>query len=207
VNYIELFGYPLSGKTTLIKSFDESCSIKCILARTDKNLLRALVLIRFLLIHRYLVLLFLRLPIRKNNLFPSLRKFLSFTARYKDYLKLQNSSDRILIDEGLCQGIWGLLTFYDYADYKKDLPKLVKLFFDRLLINNNILVAQMPKVPLDVFERRSLKRDFHHPYIISRLNGHHDKLVIYNYCYELILIRVRDINSLITIQDLTKYAN
>jgi hypothetical protein len=205
MNYIELFGYPLSGKSTLLRNLDETSPFKYNLSKTDKSIYRFLSITWFLLINRDLIHLYLKLPIKKYNFFSSIRKFFSFTSNYKDYLKLQASPNKNILDEGLCQGIWGLLTFFDYQDYRKEITSLVNLYFETLLINNDFIVVKMNHINFDEFKRRSLKRPIHHSYIVSKLNRNNEKLDIYNFCYELILNKVMSFNSLINQQELINY--
>lgn len=205
MNYIELFGYPLSGKSTLLRNLDETSPFKSNLSKTDKSIYRTLSIICFLLINRNLIHLYLKLPLKKSNFFSSLRKFFSFVSRYKEYLKSQVSTNKNILDEGLCQGIWGLLTFFDYEDYRKEITSLVNLYFETLLINNDFIVVKMNHINFDEFKRRSLKRPFHHSYIVCKLNRDNVKLDIYNFCYELILNKVTSFNSLINQQELTNY--
>ena len=206
MKYIELFGYPLSGKSTLLKSLDETSPFKCYLSKKEKSISRFLSIAWFLLLNKNLIYLYLKLPIKKKNFFSSIRKFFSFTSRYIEYLKLQSSSNKYIIDEGLCQGIWGLLTFFDYKDYKKEIPNLVNIYFEVLLIkNNNFVVVKMNHISFDEFRSRSLKRTLHHSYITSKLFRNKDKLDIYNFCYEFILNKVLRLNSLINQSELINY--
>jgi hypothetical protein len=205
MNYIELFGYPLSGKSTLLRNLDETSPFKYNLSKTDRSIYRMLSTIWFLLINRDLIHLYLKLPIKKYNFFSSIRKFFSFASNYKEYLKFQASTNKNILDEGLCQGIWGLLTFFDYEDYRKEITILVNLYFETLLINNNFIVVKMNHVNFDEFKRRSLKRPIHHSYIVSKLNRNNKKLDIYNFSYELILNKVMGFNSLINQQELINY--
>lgn len=207
MNYIELFGYPLSGKSTLLRNWDETSPFKYNLSKRDKSIYRFLSIIWFLLINRDLIHLYLKLPVKKCNFYLSIKKFLSFTSNYKDYLKFQASPNKNILDEGLCQGIWGLLTFFDYKDYRKEITSLVNLYFETLLINNDFIVVKMNHINFDEFKRRSLKRPFHHSYIVSKLKRDNEKLEIYNFCYELILKKVISFNSLINQQELINYVN
>jgi hypothetical protein len=205
MKYVELFGYPLSGKSTYIKYLNDNFSGEFKLAATDKTISRLTPVLIFVLTNKQLINLYFKLPSYKFFSYKKIKKFISFSSRYKDYLENQSSEVTVLLDEGISQSIWGLLSFFSYDDYQTELFDLVELSFDSLLINSDLTVVCMNELNFDEFKKRSDSRLVLHTYIKSVLTKNTKEINKYEFCYSLILNKLNKCCEVITIDDFSDF--
>jgi hypothetical protein len=189
MRYIELYAYPLSGKSTFLKSLNKNKLIQTKLVSTKKTFSRFLYVFLFLITNRELIKFYFKLPIKTNNFKSSFRKYLSFSGRYRDYYLNQNNKENTLLDEGICQSIWGLLTFFDYKNYEVEIDELVEYAFNNLFFNKKITIVTFNEVPYEEFVLRSKTRVYFHTYINSVIKKDEVSIRKYKYCFELILLK------------------
>ncbi len=205
MKYVELFGYPLSGKSTYINYLNDNFSGEFKLVSKDKTISRLISVLFFILTNNCLINLYFSLPSYRFFSVKKIRKLISFSSRYKDYLENQSSKDFVLLDEGISQAIWGLLTFFSYDDYQVELSYLVEFLFDSLLVNFDLTIVYMDKLNFDEFKKRSNSRVVLHPYIKSMLMNDTNEIDKYKLCYSLILNKLSTRSELISIEVLTNF--
>ena len=191
MKYVEFFGFPLSGKSTLLMQI-KKCGGRAKSANTVISLKRFLSISFFILTNKKTRTFYTILPIKPSNLFQSIRPFFSFASRYKEYSDYCATSEFTVLEEGLAQSIWGILTFFDYKNYKEDLPIIINRAFDILCLNNLITVVVMKKIDLVEFKKRSRSREKLHRYIKCVIKNKTDEIDKHTTCYELILNEVKN---------------
>lgn len=180
MNYIELYGFPLSGKTTLLKKI-KSKDISVSFCRTDKSFNRKITTFIFCITNTKMISLFCKSPLKYGYNLPT---YFRFASRYKEYLNNHINKELLLVDEGIVQAIFGFVSSLHFNDSDQITKYLFQLFLKK---NNDSTILIMDEINFKEFKKRSIDRIYHHPYITCRLTNDRSTLERYKYIYNLVL--------------------